>query len=100
MSGEDPTTRSAVASWGFDTLTVASVHGFDIPTFFERLNDGARSRGIDPAVPSDALDMSRDLIVTEALGPHDRWEIVDGHLVIWDGRYGRPEDIAVEGTDG
>lgn len=67
--------------WGFsETLTV----NIDVNEFLKSVNAAALDRGIKPNEPSDALDLSRDLILTEAAQSHGvEWEIVDDTLRLW-----------------
>lgn len=67
--------------WGFSESLAVNA---DINEFFKHVNDAAKDRGIDAHVPSDALDMSRDIILDEAaqkLGLE--WEIVDDTIRLW-----------------
>lgn len=78
-------------AWGFTSMSIASIGGsLDLQDVVGRLNEGARSRGIDPGKESDALDQSRDLIISEAIGYPYEFEIVDEELIVWDSRYGKP----------
>lgn len=55
--------------WGFGTIEVAkpSTDTTDrVAEFCRNLNAAAASRSIEPNVPSDALDMSRDIMLDEA----------------------------------
>ena len=66
---------------GFDTIEALNT---DIDGIVRGLNDAAASRGIVLNGPSDALDMSHDLIVDEAIQPlRCNWDIVDRTLRVW-----------------
>lgn len=67
--------------WGFsDVLTL----NIDVHDFCKALNEAALSRSITPNVPSDALDLSRDLMITEAAHSLRAWWRLDGHtLYLW-----------------
>lgn len=56
------------APWGFTSVAFVGPEGSDMRSrFLAAMNDGARERGIARTdVESDALDMSRDLILSEA----------------------------------
>lgn len=69
------------AIWGFRTITAVEA---DLDVFLERMNFEARDRGIDPRVESDQLDLSRDLILTEAAAHVGAlWEIEGDTLRLW-----------------
>lgn len=67
--------------WGFsESLSVNT----DVNQFFAAMNAAALDRGIKPNEPSDALDMSRDVILDDAaqkLGV--QWEIVENTIRLW-----------------
>lgn len=67
--------------WGFShVLTVET----DVPEFCKALNREAESRGIRPNVPSDALDLSRDLMLTDAAWKQGAlWSIDGDTLRLW-----------------
>lgn len=51
---------------------------FDVNDFLKEVNTAASERGIILNEPSDALDMSRDVILDEAAARCSvRWEIID-----------------------
>lgn len=55
--------------WGFSRVLAVtdSTDTRDLPNMFaQAFSREAESRGISPSVPSDALDMSRDLILDDA----------------------------------
>ena len=61
--------------WGFSNILAVNIQVSD---FCRAMNAAAAARGIAPHVPSDSLDMSRDIMLDEAaqsLGAS--WEIVD-----------------------
>lgn len=68
-------------AWGFSEALTVNV---DITAFLKSVNEAALDRGIKPNEPSDALDMSRDVILTEAAQKHDaEWDIVGDTLRVW-----------------
>ena len=68
--------------WGFGEVLSVEV---DVADFCRAMNRAATERGIAPNVPSDALDLSRDVMLDEAaasLGAD--WSITpDGTLRLW-----------------
>ncbi len=70
--------------WGFSAYLAVDAEGGTIgPQFLAAMNEAALDRGITPNVPSDALDMSRDVIMMEAaqrVGAN--FDIVNGTLRI------------------
>lgn len=73
--------------WGFSTMEIAKPDTDTtdrIAEFCTAMNAAALDRGIKPNVPSDALDLSRDICLDEAaqsLGLE--WEIVGDTLRAW-----------------
>lgn len=67
--------------WGFSTTLMVNV---DVNNFMRTANGKAVARGIRPHVPSDAMDLSRDIILDEAAQEHrSSWEIVGTELRVW-----------------
>lgn len=67
--------------WGFSTTLMVNVN---VNAFMRSANEAALSRGIRPHKPSDALDMSRDVILDEAAQAHNsQWRIVGTELRVW-----------------
>jgi len=67
--------------WGFSTTLMVNM---SVNHFMRSVNGAAVDRGINPRVPSDALDLSRDLILDEAAAEHNmQWEIVGTELRVW-----------------
>lgn len=67
--------------WGFSDILAVNV---EVSDFCKAMNAAAVSRNIAPNVPSDALDLSRDIMLDEAaqsLGAE--CEIVDTTLRVW-----------------
>lgn len=68
-------------AWGFSESLAVNA---DVNEFFKAANAAALDRGIKPNEPSDALDLSRDVILDEAaqrLGLE--WEIVEDTIRLW-----------------
>lgn len=86
-------TATMLEVWGFSTILVASPQTTDdLPAkTMDSINNAARERGIHPGQPSDALDLSRDIIIDEALAPAP-WSIVNNALCVAYG--GAPLHIA------
>jgi hypothetical protein len=79
---------NAEETLGFgDVEIIAAEGGLTYEQFFQRLTQELRSRNIDWMEPSDALDMSRDLILDDVLGHEYQWEIVGSTLRIWPSGY-------------
>jgi hypothetical protein len=73
----------AYGAWGFTKMELAS-NDRDMQFFFDRMNAAARDRGIDPGRESDALDASRDVILSDAIhGAGYDWEIVGDTIRVW-----------------
>lgn len=74
-------------AWGFSTLTTATPDGSfeDVSSrFCKALGEAAKSRGIATHIPSDALDMSRDVMLDEAAQSIGmQWQIVGDTLRLW-----------------
>lgn len=56
-------TYTVLDVWGFSDFLAVNVNGTD---YLRAMNAEAVERGIDPSVPSDALDASRDVILMDA----------------------------------
>lgn len=67
--------------WGFsDTLSVNA----DANKFMQRVDFHAKDRGIESNVPSDALDQSRMVILSDAARDLKvEWEVVGDTLRLW-----------------
>lgn len=66
--------------WGFGRIAAVTTDedADTIGRFCKALDRAAKERHIAPHVPSDALDMSRDVMVDEAARSLDmQWEIVN-----------------------
>ncbi|NKS02609.1 hypothetical protein GS528_16705 [Rhodococcus hoagii] len=81
-------------SWGFRTVKTGTATGSPEPSeVWRALEAGARDRGVDPMVASDALDASRDVIVDDVrhglvggLRACQGWTIENNTLyAVWDG---------------
>lgn len=77
---------------GFSSIEALTVEGDnrDMPNLMAKaINGAALSRGIKVNAPSDALDMSRDIILDEAAATLGcTWEISGDTLRIWPLQYG------------
>lgn len=67
--------------WGFSGILAVEV---PIDSFTRAMDRTARDRGIAPHIPSDALDLSRDIMLDEAAAAlNAQWEIVGTTLRLW-----------------
>lgn len=67
--------------WGFTWITGVDT---DIADFCQAMNAAAESRSIAPNVPSDALDVSRDLMLDEAAQSLNAYWAIEGkELRVW-----------------
>lgn len=67
--------------WGFSNILAVEVL---ISDFCKAMNAAAESRSIAANVPSDALDLSRDVMLDEAAASlNARWALVDSTLRLW-----------------
>lgn len=75
---------SAVDILGFASIVVAGMDaGHDYPKLvLAGINSAAEDLSITLDEPSDALDMSRDLILDEAVGRDGQWEIHEEVLYV------------------
>lgn len=71
--------------WGFGKIVAVGPEGSaSIDDISRGMDFHARDRGIDPSQPSDALDMSRDIVLDDAVhgAGADAWEIRDDVLYV------------------
>lgn len=62
---------------------IAPDGGLTSGEFFENFTNAMRSRSISWMEPNDALDLSRDLMITEAVGPDYDWKIEGTTLKVY-----------------
>lgn len=86
--------NNIVEVWGFSKIALggaatAGGKNWSPASFMEALGVGAQDRGIDPNVPSDALDASRDCIIDDVVfgvgsdrRPGAAWEIKDDTIYV------------------
>ncbi|MCK0441255.1 hypothetical protein MUG78_17795 [Gordonia alkaliphila] len=80
--------------WGFGNVVAAGPEDDYLARMQTGLAAGAADRGIDATEPSDALDMARDIILTDWIGADD-WKIVDGTLYVTYGGIGISLDALI-----
>lgn len=67
--------------WGFSEIVAVNV---EVSDFCKAMNAAAESRNIAPNVPSDALDLSRDIMLDEAAQSlRSEWEVVGNTIRVW-----------------
>lgn len=70
--------------WGFKKILIGGPEGAGktVDEIAAAMSFEAKDRGIDPEQESDALDLSRDVILMDAIGPKGDWRIVDETLYV------------------